>query len=128
LAGACKLQQETLAIKRRVQGNERPKTLASMSNLAENLRAQRDLAGARKLQEELLTICRRVLGAEHQHTTISAWNLYRTVKDLGEQSAARAVLECNLKWLLVRDPATLDTQQRKTRNHAAEAIMRSNSG
>ena len=54
LAGARKLQEETLAICRRVLGPEHPDTLTSMNNLAMTLRAQGDLAGARKLQEETL--------------------------------------------------------------------------
>ena len=56
LAGARKLQEETLRIQSRVLGPEHPDTLTSMNNLAETLRAQGDLAGARKLQEDVLDI------------------------------------------------------------------------
>ena len=40
LAGARKLQEETLAIRRRVLGPEHPATLTSMNNLAETLRSR----------------------------------------------------------------------------------------
>ena len=98
-----------------------------MNNLAQDLRAQRDFAGARELQEELLTSCQRVLGADHPHTTLSAWNLYRTLEDMGERAAARDVLESDLKWLLARDPATLGSDQRKTRNQVADELEKGGS-
>ena len=127
LAGARKLQERALAIKCRVLGHDHPNTLASMNNLAQDLRAQRDFAGARELQEELLTSCQRVLGADHPHTTLSAWNLYRTLEDMGERAAARDVLESDLKWLLARDPATLGSDQRKTRNQVADELEKGGS-
>jgi hypothetical protein len=63
LAGARKLEEETLDILRRVLGPEHPTTLTSMNNLAETLRAQGDLGGARKLEEEMLDIRRRTARA-----------------------------------------------------------------
>ena len=45
LAGARKLQEETLAVRRRVLGAEHPNTLTSMNNLADTLNAQGDLRG-----------------------------------------------------------------------------------
>ena len=45
LGGARKLQEETLAVCRRVLGAEHPNTLTSMNNLADTLSAQGDLVG-----------------------------------------------------------------------------------
>jgi hypothetical protein len=59
---------------------------------------------------------------EHPSTTVSAWNLFLTLRDLGERSAARAVLERDLLWLIDRDPATLGAGQRKIREMVAEAV------
>ncbi|MEO5376095.1 MAG: tetratricopeptide repeat protein, partial [Alphaproteobacteria bacterium] len=68
LAGARALQEQALAVRRRVLGVEHPDTLTSMSNLAETLRSQGDLAGARALEEQVLAVRRRVLGEEHPVT------------------------------------------------------------
>ncbi len=68
---------------------------------------------------------RRVLGPEHSNTSNSAWNLFLTLHDLGEEQAARAVLEHDLLWLLDRDPATLGADQRKIREYVAQVVKES---
>jgi len=125
LAGARKLDEETLEIRRRVLGPEHPDTLSSMSNLANALQAQGDLAGARELQEKVFAICRRLLGPDHPHTSGSAWSLCVTLQALGERESARAVLDRDLLGLLDRDPATLGADQRQTREHVAEEVKKS---
>jgi Tetratricopeptide repeat len=122
LAGARKLQEETLAIQRRVPGPDHPATLTSMNNLAVSLGDQGDLVGARKLEEETLDIRRRVLGPEHPDTSVSAWWLCLTLEALDERAAARAVLERDLLWLLDRDPATLGADQRNAREYVAKIV------
>jgi hypothetical protein len=44
---------------------------------------------------------------------------------LGEEQAARAVLEHDLLWLLDRDPATLGADQRKIREYVAQVVKES---
>ncbi len=122
LAGARKLQEKVLAGQRRVLGTEHPDTLQSMNNLAGTLQGQRDLTGARKLQEEVLDLFRRIWKPEHPNISVSAWNLFGTLLDLGENEAARDVLERDLLWLLDRDPDTLGPEQRKIREMVAQAV------
>ena len=92
-ASAHRLQEQVLAVRRRVFGEEHPDTLTSMSNLAGTLRAQGDHAGARALQEQVLTVQRRVLGAEHPDTLTSMNNLAFTVWAQGDLAGARALEE-----------------------------------
>jgi hypothetical protein len=93
LSGARALQEQVLAVRRRVQGAEHPDTLTSMNNLASTLRGQGDLSGARALHEQELAICRRVLGEEHPDTLTSMNNLASTLWNQGDLSGARALQE-----------------------------------
>ena len=86
-----------------------------MSNLAETLRAQGELAGARAVHERVLEVRRRVLGEEHPDTSLSAWNLFLTLVQLNEIATAKRIIHDRLRWLLERDPATLDTNQQQIR-------------
>jgi tetratricopeptide (TPR) repeat protein len=94
-------------------------------NLAKTLWSQGDLPAARRLQEESLAIHRSVLGPEHPNTSIVAWNLFLTLQDLGDHSAAAALLDRYLKWLPERDPATLSADLRKIYATVAEQIKKS---
>jgi hypothetical protein len=115
LAGAQALQEQVVAVSRRVLSEEHPNTLTSMNNLADTLGAQGDLAGARALQEQALAVCRWVLGEEHPTTSISAWNLFATLHQAEDSEAASAVLREHLLWLAERDPAGLGGDQREIR-------------
>ncbi len=92
-----------------------------MSKLGVTLREQGDPVRAHKLHEETLAVRRRMLGPAHPNTSSSTWNLFRTLQDLGERDAARAIFERDLLWLLRRDPATLDADQRKIRDLIVES-------
>ena len=98
-------------IRSRILGVEHRDTLASMSNLAETLRAQGDFAVARKIHEEVLEITRRVLGAEDPNTLTSMNNLAETLRDQGDLAAARKiheeVLEIMRRVLGAEHPDTL---------------------
>ena len=93
LAGARKLQEQVLDVRRRVQGAGHPDTLTSMNNLATMLMSQGDLAGARKLQEQVLDERHRVLGEEHPGTLTSMSNLATTLCDQGDLAGARTLEE-----------------------------------
>jgi Tetratricopeptide repeat/NB-ARC domain len=92
-ASARHLQEQVLAVSRRVLGEEHPDTLGSMHNFAETLRAQGDLAGARALQEQVLAVSRRVLGEEHPDTITSMSSLAVTLDAQGDLAGARALHE-----------------------------------
>jgi hypothetical protein len=89
LAGARRLQEEVLAERRRVLGQEHRDTLAAMNNLAATLSSEGDLAGAGLLQEEVLETRRRVLGQEHRDTLAAMNNLAVTLGQQGDLAGAR---------------------------------------
>ncbi|KAA0585923.1 tetratricopeptide (TPR) repeat protein [Azospirillum lipoferum] len=93
LAGARELQEEVLAVRRRVFGGEHPDTLTAMNNLASTLWSQGDLAGARELQEQVLTVRRRALGEERPDTLTSMNNLAETLRSQGDLAGARELQE-----------------------------------
>ncbi|MBU4262872.1 MAG: tetratricopeptide repeat-containing protein [Proteobacteria bacterium] len=90
-AAARTLQEQVLAMRRRVQGDEHPDTLTIMNNLAATLRALGDLNGARLLQEEVLAVSRRVLGDEHLDTLRDMNNLGETMREMGVLTTAKAL-------------------------------------
>jgi tetratricopeptide (TPR) repeat protein len=92
-AGARQLQEQVLAASRRLLGEEPPRTLGAMSNLARPLIDQGDLAGARQLHERMLEICRRVLGAEHPITLRAMNNVGRTSNAQGDLAGKRQLYE-----------------------------------
>lgn len=126
LAGARNLHEQVLETTRRILGDEHPDTLTTMSNLAATLSDQGDLAGARKLNEQVLEIRRRILGDEHPDTSNSACNLVVTLFNMGDVEKAREILREHLLWLLSRDPATLEANQRMLREILTEIKPRSN--
>jgi hypothetical protein len=81
---AVTLQEEALAGRRRVLGDDHPDTLLSMSNLAVVLAVMGDLTAARELQEETVSAYRRVLGDHHPDTLRSMSNLAAIRRQLGE--------------------------------------------
>ena len=111
LSAARELQQQVLAIQRRVLGEEHPHTLTSMGNLASTLWAQGDLPAARELEQQVLVIRRRVLGQEHSDTLASMNNLATTLRAEGDLPAARElqqqVLAIQRRVLGEEHPATL---------------------
>jgi len=93
LAGARKIQEQVLVIKRRTLGEENHHTLVTMNNLAETLRSQGDLAGARKIQEQVLEIMGRTLGQEHPNTLTTMNNLAETLRSQGDLAGMRKIQE-----------------------------------
>ncbi len=69
---ARKLEEEALAIHKRVLGPEHPQTLNSMHHLALMLHDLGKLEEARKLNEEILVIGKRVLGPEHPRAPLGS--------------------------------------------------------
>jgi tetratricopeptide (TPR) repeat protein len=110
-AGARRLQERVLEATTRVLGEEHPRTLVSMNNLALTLAAQGDHAGARRLQERELEATTRVLGEEHPDTLVSMNNLAETLRGQGDHAGARRleerVLEAMTRVLGEEHPDTL---------------------
>ena len=65
------MDEDTLARRRRVQGDDHPHTLSSANNLASDLRNLGEHQAARELDADTLTR-HRVLGDDHPDTLISA--------------------------------------------------------
>ena len=93
---ARELDEDTLARRRRVLGEDHPDTLASASNLAVDLRDLGEDQAARELDEDTLARRRRVLGEDHPDTLTSASNLAIDLRNLGEYQAARDLDEDTL--------------------------------
>ena len=87
--------EDTLARRRRVLGEDHPDTLASADNLAFSLQGVRGHA-ARELGEDTLARRRRVLGEDHPDTLTSADNLVMILGRVGEHRAARELAEDTL--------------------------------
>jgi Tetratricopeptide repeat len=78
------LDEDTLARRRRVQGEDHPDTLASASNLATDLTDLGEHQAARALDEDTLARRRRVLGEGHPDTQQSVRNLAADLGALGQ--------------------------------------------
>ena len=115
LAGARRLQEQTLDIYCRVLGLEHPNALTMMNNLALTLRAQGDLAEARKMQEKTLEITRRLRGQERPDTLASVGNLANTLFEQGDSAAARKLAGRNAGHL----PASAGAGTPKYAHHVA---------
>jgi hypothetical protein len=62
------MQEDVLARRRRVFGEDHPATILAAANLAATLTAQGDYPAARTMQEDVLAWRRRVLGEDHPAT------------------------------------------------------------
>jgi tetratricopeptide (TPR) repeat protein len=90
---ARRLNEDTLARKRRVLGEDHLGTLASANNLAIALDQLGDHQAARELAEDTVGRLRRVLGEDHPRTLASSTNLAHDLHELGEYQAARELNE-----------------------------------
>jgi len=90
---ARKLDEDTLARRRRLLGEDHPDTLVSASNLAIRLDELGEAQTARELDEQTLARRRRVLGEDDPETLVSASNLAVRLGALGEYQAARELAE-----------------------------------
>jgi tetratricopeptide (TPR) repeat protein len=93
---AQELDEDTLARRRRVLGEDHPDTLSSASNLAVDLLQVGEYERARELDEDTLARRRRVLGADDADTLSSASNLANSLLQVGEYERARELDEDTL--------------------------------
>jgi tetratricopeptide (TPR) repeat protein len=107
------MDQQTLALRKKVLGPEHPHTLVSMNNLSHDYRRLGVRKKARELDEQTLALRRRVLGREHPDTLISMNNLSYDYGGLGEYEKARELDEQTLalrrRVLGPEHPATLNS-------------------
>jgi hypothetical protein len=71
-AGARRLEESVLKVRKRVLGEEHPQTLGAMNNLAVTLGAQGDQPGALRLLRKCLSSRREILGEDHPETVATA--------------------------------------------------------
>ena len=90
-AAAAGLQEEVLAVRRRVRGEEHPATLQSANNLAATYLEQGKLAAAAALQETVLAAAKQVFGKEHPNTLAATDNLAVTYAEQGKHAEAGAL-------------------------------------
>jgi tetratricopeptide (TPR) repeat protein len=96
---ALALEEQALAARRRVLGEDHPDTLDAINNLGQTRRDLGDLDGARELHEQGLAGCRRVLGEDHPDTLTSMNNLAAIRRGLGDLDGARQLHEQTLAGL-----------------------------
>jgi|CZKX01.1.fsa_nt_gi hypothetical protein len=92
-AAARRLQERVTDVTTRLLGEEHPRTLVAMNNLAETLRAQGDLPAARRLQERVLEAMIRTRGGEDSTTLTAMNNLGGTLMAQGDLAGARRAQE-----------------------------------
>ena len=78
------MDEDTLARRRRILGDDHPYTLVSASNLAVRLAALGEHEQARRMDEDTLARRRRILGDDHPDTLTSAKNLASRLAARGE--------------------------------------------
>ena len=93
---AARLDEDTLARRQRVLGEDHPDTLVSANATAIILRALGRTETARKLDEDTLARRRRVLGADDPQTLVSANTMTVILRGLGQIEAARELGEDTL--------------------------------
>lgn len=77
------LQEQVLAVRKRVLGEDHPGTLSTMNNLGITYRNQGQLTRAADLQEQTLALKRRILGEDYLSTLNSMINVGAIYADQG---------------------------------------------
>jgi hypothetical protein len=93
---AGRLDEDTLARRRRVLGADHPDTLVTANATAIVLRELGRTEAAHDLDEDTLARRRRVLGEDHPQTLMSANTLIIILRGMGEIQAARELAEDTL--------------------------------
>jgi tetratricopeptide (TPR) repeat protein len=110
---ALPLQQQALATRRRVLGDEAPDTLASIHNMGLLLQKEGRLPEAESFDREAVQRMRRVLGGSHPSTLSAISNLAEVLGSEGkleeEESLFREVLEKRRRILGEESPDTLSS-------------------
>lgn len=97
MAGARALDEETLARRRRLLGDDHPDTLTSAGNLAAVLAALGDWETAAGLYRQAWDGFRRKLGPAHPHTLKAGRSLDQTLEQLGRPPVAQLTLPASEK-------------------------------
>ena len=95
--GAEPLYLRALEVLGGVLGQEHPKTLSSVNNLALLLTSKGDYAGAEPLHRRALEVRERVLGPEHPDTLGSMNNLACLLESRGDYAGAEPLYHCALE-------------------------------
>ncbi|KAH8795890.1 hypothetical protein DL96DRAFT_1722748 [Flagelloscypha sp. PMI_526] len=96
---ALELDEQVLAVRIRILGEEHPDTLITTGNLAVTHSKIGQYRDALRLEEQVLALRTRVLGKEHPDTLMSMSNLATTYSTLGQHPKA---LELKEKVLTLR--------------------------
>mmetsp|Transcript_34031 Transcript_34031/g.56353 ORF Transcript_34031/g.56353 Transcript_34031/m.56353 type:complete len:232 (+) Transcript_34031:152-847(+) len=92
-AGALRLMEEVLEVRRRTLGDDDRATLDSIANLAMQHTEMGNFDAALPLSEEAVVAMRRALGDEDEHTLVSVAALGALHSSMGNFTEARAFLE-----------------------------------
>jgi tetratricopeptide (TPR) repeat protein len=83
------LDEQTVALSRKILGLEHPHTLIFMNNLAQGYYSLEDYDTARKLHEQTLALRKRLLGVDAPDTLISMIALAEAYEKLGLEKKLR---------------------------------------
>jgi hypothetical protein len=78
------MQEDVLARRRRILGEDHPDTITAAGNLAATLWALGDYPGACTIEEDVLARRRRIQGEDHPDTITAAASLAATLWALGD--------------------------------------------
>jgi tetratricopeptide (TPR) repeat protein len=92
-AEALKMNEEMLALSRKVRGPEHPLTLMAMNNVAISCNQAGRLDEALKLREERLPLFLKVAGPKHPNTLLAMQNLADSYCSVGRSSEAISLLQ-----------------------------------
>jgi tetratricopeptide (TPR) repeat protein len=101
---AMKLQEEVLALRKKVSGPEHPATLTAMANLAFSYSEAGRRDEALKLREELLPLSRKMNGPEHPETLNVMAGLAASYREAGKFEQAASLLDVGLPLARKRLP------------------------
>jgi hypothetical protein len=101
-------------------GSDHPAALAVTGDLAAVLFELGQDEEAAAMEREAFESARTHLGQRHSVTTVLAWNRALSCEFSGQLDAARKIFADDLVWLLVADPASLESDQNTIRNMLAE--------
>jgi tetratricopeptide (TPR) repeat protein len=116
---AEEMEVQVMTVRRQVQGEEHPDTLASIANLAFTYGKQGRWKDAEELEVQIIKTKKRLLGAEHLDTLDSMANLASTLWDqdrcMEAEELEAQVMEIRKKILGAEHPDTLASTTKNIR-------------
>jgi tetratricopeptide (TPR) repeat protein len=121
-AQARDIYREVLECCIRRSGENHPSSLAARGDLAIVLFELGEHDDAAEMEEQALAGARLHLGKRHSVTSVLAWNRALRWERVGHADFAKRILADDLTWLLTKDEASLDDDQKTIRGMLAKRL------